>query len=82
MNFNLTNLAMLSYTPQGKSSLQASQQGGDSFMNLLMLQNLSSFLEDYDTWQITTDAQGEALNKTAQNTEVKQAPPIKQKYRV
>jgi hypothetical protein len=75
MNFNLTNLAMLSYTPQGKSSLQASQQGGDSFMNLLMLQNLSSFLEDYDTWQITADAQGEALNKTAQNTEVKQTPP-------
>jgi hypothetical protein len=79
MNFNLANLAMLSYAPQGKASLQASQHGGESFMNLLMLQNLTAFIEDYDTWQIATDAQGEALNKTTQNTDVKQNQPSKSK---
>ncbi|MFN7310876.1 MAG: hypothetical protein ACK5T0_05850 [Vampirovibrionales bacterium] len=79
MNFNLANLAMLSYTPQGKSSLQASHHGGESFMNLIMLQNLSAFIEDYDTWQIATDAQGEALNKTTQNAEIKQNQPSKTK---
>lgn len=81
MNFNLANLAMLSYAPQGKASLQASQHGGESFMNLLMLQNLSAFIEDYDTWQIATDAQGEVLSKTTQNADVQKASPSKSKLK-
>jgi hypothetical protein len=71
MNFNLVNLALLSSFPQGKTFLPARQQGGESFMNLMMLQNLNSFLEEYDTWQIATDAQGEALTKTSDSAEVK-----------
>ncbi len=79
MNFNLTNLALLSSIPQGKSSWSFRQQGGDSFVNLMMLQNLSSFLEDYDTWQIATEAQGEALTKTEQATETQKTVQTKKK---
>ena len=67
MTFNLTNLVMLPYSLAGKPFSPSNPQGGGSFMNLLMLQNLSSFWETYDAWQLASDAQGERLEE---------APPI------
>ncbi len=77
MNFNFANLAMLSYLPQGKASLHAHQQGGASFMSLLMLENLNAFLETFDPWQLAMDAQGDALNQASEQTDPRQTSDSK-----
>ncbi len=57
MSISLQNLAFLAYSPNGATSYRANLDGGASFVNLFLLQNLNEFIEDYDFFTLATEAQ-------------------------
>lgn len=73
MSIPLTNLAWLAYTPNGATSYRANLDGGRSFLNLFLLQNLNEFIGDYDFFTLATEAQNSPKEdvKTTTNQKIK-----------